>query len=50
MEKHRTEIQKWLSDNKIDEQYARFIFMGGHGRGGHMGQMGHMKGNDEPAN
>lgn len=34
MDKERDAIKTWLSDNKIDEKYARFIFGGGHGHGG----------------
>lgn len=34
MEAKRDELKKWLSDNGIDEQYARFLMPGHHGHGG----------------
>ena len=34
MEAKRDELKKWLSDNGIDEKYARFLMPGHHGHGG----------------
>ncbi|RTK94578.1 hypothetical protein EKI60_03090 [Candidatus Saccharibacteria bacterium] len=33
MEAARDEIEQWLSDNDIPEEYGRLVFGGGHGRG-----------------
>lgn len=42
MDKEREALDKWLSENKIDKQYARFLFGGGHGGPeGHKGRGGH---------
>lgn len=48
IDKERDAIKTWLNDNKIDDQYARFVFGGGHlGPGGPgMGGMGHF--DDQP--
>lgn len=40
MDKEREALDKWLSDNKIDKQYARFLFGGGHGGPGGPGMHG----------
>ena len=42
MEKEREALKQWLSDNKIDQKYARFVMGGGHG--GPEGHGGHGRG------
>ncbi|MEO5691459.1 MAG: hypothetical protein ABIQ64_04690 [Candidatus Saccharimonadales bacterium] len=40
MQAHKTELDKWFSDNGIDSQY-RYLLMGGHGHGARGGFGGH---------
>jgi hypothetical protein len=40
MEKEKTDLETWASQNNIDSQYLRYIFGGGHGHGGHRGDVG----------
>ena len=40
MEAERTALKQWITDNKIPDEFARLLRMGGRGHGGHGGNFG----------